>query len=69
MQHENVISLKVLKTRGDIIGIKRPVQLSEDTVKPFSASNAKGTLRIVETYEDARAIASGSAALFMAAMS
>lgn len=67
-EQNNVISLKVLRAKSDVIGITRPVQISEEIAKPFDASNAKGNLRIVESFEKASKLGSESAESLMAAI-
>lgn len=69
MQETEVISLSVLRTQSDVIGISNPVQLSAELVKPFDASNAKGNLRVVESFEKAASLGSNSAKSLLAAIS
>lgn len=67
-EQENIISLKVLRTRGDVIGITKPIQMSADVIKPFDASNARGNLQVVESFEKAGALGSQSAKSLLAAI-
>lgn len=67
-EQEKVISLRVLRTHSDVIGITRPVQLSAEMIKPFDASNAKGNLQVVESFEKAGALGSQSAKSLLAAI-
>ncbi|WP_309500046.1 hypothetical protein [Sulfurovum sp.] len=65
---QNIISLRVLRTQSDVIGITIPVQLSANMVKPFDASNARGNLRVVESFEKAGDLGAASAKSLMAAI-
>jgi hypothetical protein len=68
MEYSNGVELQTLKSRGRVIGTKRPVTLSKDVVTDSNCTSGQNDLRVVNTYEEARSIAAGSAALFIAAM-
>ncbi len=66
---ERTISLKVLITQSNVIGITNPVKLSEKMVESFDASNAKGNLRVVESFEKAGLLGTESAKTLLGAIS
>jgi len=61
MPEQEIISLRVLRTQSDVIGITTPIKLTADMVKPFDASNAKGNLKVVESFEKAGLLGTASA--------
>jgi len=67
-EQQEIISLKVLRTQSDVIGINNPVQLSADMVKSFDATNAKGNLRVIESFEKAGILGKNNAEMLLGAI-
>ena len=68
MQQPEVIELDILRTQSDVVGLSRPVKLAIRDTKPFGSSNAKGNLKVVNSFEEARDIGTLSAKSLMAAI-
>ena len=64
-ENNSVLTLNVLHTRSNVIGLDRNVQLKDDVSAPFSSQNAKGVLRIVSSIDEAKSIGASRALKFM----
>ena len=64
VENRELLTLNVLHTRSDVIGLDRNIQLKNDVSQPFSTHNAMGVLRVVATVDEAKEIGAYRASKF-----